>query len=229
MLCEGEAEAAYLLPSGSNYVFVLVLRFPDVSPGLAVYKPRQGEAPLWDFPAGTLYRREYAAYLVARAGGWDFVPPTVVRDGPQGVGAVQLFIDHDPRQNIFTFGAEREAEIRDLAAFDLVANNADRKAGHCLLDAAGRMWAIDHGLTFHTDHKLRTVLWDFAGQPVADASLVRMRRVLEALKGDDLRSELGALLHPAEVAALRARCERLLEQPTYPQPGGYRPYPWPPV
>ena len=135
--------------------------------GLAVYKPRRGEAPLYDFPDGTLYRREFAAYVVSEAIGWHLVPPTVIRDGPYGVGTAQLFIDAQPKRNYFTLREDRSDDLKPMAAFDVFANNADRKGAHCLLDPEDRIWGIDHGLTFNVDYKLRTVIWDFSGQPVS--------------------------------------------------------------
>ena len=152
---------------GSNSTFLVTLEDPCAGRSHAIYKPRRGEAPLWDFPNGSLYRREVATYLVSESIGWSLVPPTVARDGPHGVGSMQLFIEHDP-QTYFVSPAERDrAASEQIALLDWVLNNADRKSEHCIQDLAGRTWAIDHGLTFHVEPKLRTVIWDFAGEPIS--------------------------------------------------------------
>jgi uncharacterized repeat protein (TIGR03843 family) len=223
-------EDTKLLPSGSNYVFVLAMRDEEAGPGAAVYKPKRGESPLWDYPGGTLYRRERAAYLLSEALGWGIVPPTVVRDGPHGVGMVQLHIDHLPRANFFTFREERRHELQRIAAFDLLANNGDRKGGHCLLDHDGRIWGIDHGLTFHQQGKLRTVIWDYIGEPVPEEFLTDVERLLGKLQsGNGAVAELDAMLDKGERRALRARVENLLAARTYPDPPPWRPVPWPSI
>jgi hypothetical protein len=216
-----------LLPSGSNYVFVLALQDDAAGPGVAVYKPRRGESPLWDYPDGTLYRRERATYLLSELLGWGIVPPTVVRDGPHGVGMVQLHIDHHPRQNYFTL-RDRHDDLRRMALFDAIVNNGDRKGGHCLLDHDGRLWGIDHGLTFHHQGKLRTVIWDYVGEPLPEAlcrDLEQLQRRLGC--GDAAVAEIDALLDKSERKALRARVERLLQARVYPDPPSWRPVPWP--
>jgi uncharacterized repeat protein (TIGR03843 family) len=217
-----------LLPSGSNYVFVVALEDPEAGSGAAIYKPRRGEAPLWDYPDGTLYRRERAAYLLSEALGWRLVPPTVVRDGPHGVGAVQLHIDHRPRHNYFTIKEDRQDDLRRMALFDLIANNGDRKGGHCLIDHDGWLWGIDHGLTFHQQGKLRTVIWDFVGEPISTALLEdveRLQRKLECV--DAAVAELDAMLEKGERKALRQRVERILTARRFPEPPPWRPVPWP--
>ena len=231
-LCEVIARAAVtdmkLLPSGSNYVFVLALQDEEAGAGVAVYKPRRGEAPLWDYREGTLYRRERAAYLLSEALGWGIVPPTVVRDGPHGVGMVQLHIDHLPRANYFTIKDDRQDELRRMALFDVIANNGDRKGGHCLVDHEGRLWGIDHGLTFHAQGKLRTVIWDYIGEPMPDPLLEDVARLQAKLESSDaITAELDALLDKGERRALRARVEAVLRSRTYPQPPPWRPVPWP--
>ncbi len=229
LLERGDMQVEGLLPWSSNYTFLVTISDESLK-CLAVYKPCGGERPLWDFPAGTLCRREVAAYLVARALGWPLVPPTVLRDGPHGPGAVQLYIAADPDDHYFTFREQHQDELRAIAAFDYVVNNADRKAGHCLRDAEGRIWVIDHGICFHTDHKLRTVIWDFAGQPVPDSLLADLRGLQAQLAGDtSLRRALSGLLAPREVEALRKRLDRLLQTRTYPHPGPGRSVPWPAV
>lgn len=195
----------------------------------AVYKPQGGELPLWDFPAGSLFRREVAAYELARALGWPIVPETVLRvDGPLGPGMLQRFVDHDPRVHYFALIDDRAAELRRFAVFDVVANNADRKAGHCLLARLdGRVYGIDHGLTFHADRKLRTVIWDFAGEPLTAEERRALERLGRGLDGP-LGSCLSELLSPREVAATRDRAAELLRAGVLPEPEpGYRSLPWP--
>jgi hypothetical protein len=217
-----------LLPRSSNYTFLA--RVTEADDILVVYKPRAGEAPLWDFPDGSLCQREVAAYLVSRALGWPTVPPTVLRDGPEGVGSVQLFVPFDAGQHYFSLAETRLDEFRPVAAFDVVVNNADRKAGHCLASQdGGDVFVVDHGVCFHQAPKLRTVIWEFAGEPLDEPVLQGLRRLLDGLDGRDLPAALGALLSRAEIAALRARAERLLGTGCYPSPGPGRPYPWPVV
>jgi uncharacterized repeat protein (TIGR03843 family) len=219
-----------LLPSGSNYVFAVRLEDDEAGSGIGIYKPCRGEAPLHDFPDGTLYRRERATYLLSEALGWRIVPPTVVRDGPHGVGMMQLFIEHRPRASYFTMREAREIELRRIAVFDAVVNNADRKGGHCLESVEGSIWGIDHGLTFHVQRKLRTVIWDYAGEPVDDKVLADLERLLPRVQssGDGL-GELDDLLHPREIQALRERIEWMLEERRFPEPPPWRPVPWPPL
>lgn len=220
---DGEMEVLGLLPGSSNYTFLARLHGDGT---LVVYKPRQGERPLWDFPGGTLCQRETAAYLVSRMGGWDHVPATVLRDGPLEVGAVQRFVEHDPAVTAFDLLRTHPDELRSIAVFDLVANNADRKAGHVLQDRSGRVWGIDHGLCFHEEPKLRTVLWHFVGEPVPEQELERLRRIRARLQSD----ELAVLLSPVEVDAMGQRIELLLEEGVFPEPDEDRPaVPWPPV
>jgi uncharacterized repeat protein (TIGR03843 family) len=195
----------------------------------AVYKPRRGERPLWDFPDGTLCCREVAAYEVSKALGWSVVPVTVMRaDGPYGDGAVQRFVQHDSDEHYFTLLGDHEDRFREFAAFDVVANNADRKGGHCLHDLeSGRVVGIDHGLTFHVQWKLRTVIWDFAGEAIAPALLDDLARFSTDLDGPVGR-RLADLLHPAETATLGIRVDELRRAGEYPQPDlGYRSVPWP--
>jgi hypothetical protein len=219
-----------LLPSGSNYVFVLSLHDDEAGPGAAIYKPRRGESPLWDYPNGTLYRRERAAYLLSEVLGWGIVPPTVLRDGPHGVGMVQLHIDHHPRANFFTLREHRQDELRRMALFDVIANNGDRKGGHCLLDYEDRLWGIDHGLTFHQQDKLRTVIWDYTGDPAPDDLLCDVERLLVKLqRGDPLVAEIDSLLEKGERRALRARVEAIVQRREFPPPPPWRPVPWPAI
>jgi len=230
ILTRAEIEDCQLLPSGSNYVFLLRLRHPDAGEGLAIYKPRQGEAPLWDFPDGSLYRRERASYLLAVDLAWDFIPPTIIRDGPYGVGMVQLFIPNDPGDNFFTLRENHQDELRRIALFDAISNNADRKAGHCLLGLDGHLWGIDHGLTFHPSHKLRTVIWDYSDEAIPAALLAELAGLAARLGGgSSILAALAELLGSDEIEALRSRVSRILREPFYPRPGSHRAVPWPPV
>lgn len=230
LLQESEIDSCGLIPWGSNYTFLITLQHPTEGCSYAVYKPRRGESPLGDFPDGTLFRRERAAYVVSAALGWNLVPPTVIRDGPYGIGMVQLFIDADTNGHYFTFGAQIADAARRVALFDCVVNNTDRKAGHLLRACDGRIWAIDHGLTFHSAPKLRTVIWEFAGEAFPAPLAADLQRLLTAC--DDAAgplSELRTLLNPRECEALRRRVERLLTSGVYPQPTSYYSMPWPSV
>ena len=233
-LRRGRLEVIGRMPYSSNATF-LVRCFEGEPAGprdgtLAIYKPAAGERPLWDFPPDSLYRREVAAYELSRWLGWDIVPFTVAREaGDLGVGSLQEFIDHDPEQHYFTLQERHPRTFMRIAFFDILANNADRKSGHCLTDASGRVWAIDHGLTFHDEPKLRTVIWDFAGQPLPGSERKAAARLAAAL--DDPTSEisacLGALLTSAEVGALRRRAVKLSAAGRFPEPGSTWAFPWP--
>ena len=223
-----------LFRRSSNYTFLVRLREAagdDAQGMLAVYKPAQGESPLWDFPAGTLYRREVAAYLLARFLGWPRVPPTVVReDGPHGVGALQMYLEADPSLHYLS-SADRPSETwLPVAVFDVVTNNADRKSGHCLTDPEGRIWMIDHGLTFHVEPKLRTVIWDFAGRRPTRKLRQDLERAAASLAAGELAASIGELLARREVSALRRRIAAVL-RPGYelPNPSSAWSVPWPPV
>jgi uncharacterized repeat protein (TIGR03843 family) len=231
VLAEGEMEVLGLLPNASNYTFLAKVVEPKTgATNLAVYKPRRGEIPLWDFPDGTLCKREVAAFEVARTLGWPSVPPTILRVGPEGEGSVQLFVDADPDQHFFTMQGDpqREGEFRRIAAFDAVVNNADRKGGHCLLGAAGGIWVVDHGVCFAAEPKLRTVIWDFAGEPVPEELRADLEFLLTELTTGELRLRLAGLLDAPEVEATTERARELLAKGTFPEPSG-RAYPWPPV
>ncbi len=228
LLEHGDLEVLGLLPRASNYTFLARVRSGS-DEALAVYKPRAGEIPLWDFPDGTLHRREVAAYEVARALGWPDIPTTVLRDGPHGVGSVQRFVEFDPTEHYFTLQDTRGEDFRRVAVFDVVVNNADRKAGHCLLADDGRIWLVDHGVCFSVEPKLRTVIWEFAGEPIAPELCADLQRLAGDLRAGALRNRLSALLDHREVLALGARVDRLVAAGRMPQPGPGRPYPWPPV
>ena len=231
LLAKGDLEVQGMLPWSSNYTLLAAVRCDGLQ-GLAVYKPRRGERPLWDFPRGTLCQREVAAYVLSAALGWALVPPTVLRDGPYGVGSVQLFIDADHESHLFTMQKEGgfDEAIERLAVFDVLANNADRKSGHCLKGNDGRLWAIDHGICFHAESKLRTVLWDYAGQPLAPDMLADLRDLRERFDAKDSAfAMLESLLAPDELRVLRRRLDRLIATGKHPDPGPGRNVPWPPV
>ena len=231
LLAKGEIEVQGMMPWSTNYTLLVTVRDGDLQ-GLAVYKPRRGERPLWDFPRGTLCQREFAAFLLSEALGWSLVPPTVLRDGPYGYGSVQLYIDCDQDAHLFTMQKEGgyEDQLARLAAFDILSNNADRKSGHCLKGTDGRLWAIDHGICFHAEPKLRTVLWDNAGEPICAEIMADLRALREDIRnGGRFIRALEGLLAPEEVRAFRRRLDRLIETGCYPDPGAARHIPWPPV
>ena len=248
-LLDGELTLHGRVMPASNATFV-----GEIDGRRVVYKPVAGERPLWDFPDGTLAEREEAAYVVSEALGWDIVPFTFRRGGPHGLGMVQLWQEPDPVQEAVTLVRDTEvpdgylyvfeglddrdqvvslvhedtAELRRMAVFDVVVNNADRKGGHVLAMTDGHRYGVDHGLTFHVEHKLRTVLWGWAGERLTDQDLAALDRLSDRLE-DDLGERLVHLVTPHEVEATRRRVERLLRVGTLPEPGqGWRAIPWPP-
>ena len=229
LLAHGEIEVEGLIPWSSNATLLVTVRDDELST-LAVYKPQGGERPLWDFPYGTLGLREVASHLVCEALGWSMIPPTVLRQGPHGLGSVQFFVHAREDAHFFTIQDDPDylEDLQRLAVFDEIANNADRKSGHCLIDAHGRLWAIDNALTFHADPKLRTVIWLFAGQPVPEGILSDLQALQEVLaEGSQLDQALGHLLDASEVAAFHLRLGRLIENGRFPEPGEGRVLPWP--
>jgi len=231
LLSGGDLEVRARMPWSSNRTFLAQVQGPV--PALVVYKPASGERPLWDFPRGTLCRREVAAGIVSEALGWRIVPPTILRDGPLGEGMVQLFIEHDPDEHFFTlrYDDALDDRLRQFAAFDIVINNADRKSGHCLRAGDGHVWGIDHGLAFHTEPKLRTVIWDYAGDPVHPDVADDLCQLSAALadRDHDVTRDLRALLEVRELDALRHRIDRLVRTGVFPEPFTDYPYPWPMV
>ena len=234
LLRDGEIEiVGRLLESTNNALLCTVTRrCPDPEPDqtvAAIYKPTIGERPLDDFPDGTLSRREVAAFLVSEATGWGIVPPTVLRDGPFGVGMVQEWIDVDEAADPVGLVIADDPRLRPIAVFDAAVNNTDRKAGHLLPVPGGHVYGVDHGVCFSPVPKLRTVLWGWRGRPISDEEcevLTRLRVRLAGELGDRLRE----LLHPVEVSATIRRVDRLLETRRFPQPDPRRPaLPWPPV
>jgi hypothetical protein len=216
---------------GSNYTFLCQVEHQQQEIK-AVYKPVRGERPLWDFPSETLSGREVAAYLVSQAGGWNLVPPTVFRsEAPAGPGSLQYYIEHDPEYHYFNFSPEDIARLRPVALFDVIINNTDRKGGHILKDGDENLWLIDHGVCFHAEPKLRTVVWDFATQPLSPQEIDQLKAFAQRLeRGTLLRSELENYLLNREIQALSARTNSLLHSGEFPQPSSDRyATPWPPV
>ena len=229
ILNAGTMQTAGLVPWGSNYTFLVVIQHGEEEQN-AIYKPQQGEQPLWDFPHGTLCLRERCAYLVSHALGWHIVPPTVLREGPRGMGSVQWFVEHDPNETFFNFqdGAQWQTQLQKIGLFDIVTNNADRKGGHIIRDTADHLWGIDHGLCFHTDYKLRTVVWDFAGQPIPAPLTADLERLCaEIATAEPWAAELQQHLTQREWQAFQRRLQQLLTQAIFPFPGPGRHYPWP--
>jgi uncharacterized repeat protein (TIGR03843 family) len=204
---------------------------PEIGTVACVYKPIAGERPLWDFPAGTLAGREVAAYAVSRAAGWDVVPPTVMRDGPFGPGMCQLWIDHDTGVDLIALSRRTDhAGLRDMAVFDAVVNNADRKIGHLLPVSDGHLYGCDHGVCFAEDYKLRTVLWQWRGKTLPRRSLDALRRLNAELTEGSLVAELSGLLTASEIDTTKIRVETLLKHRVHPYPPADWPaVPWPPI
>ena len=255
LLTHGELTVQGRLRDASNAVLYCAIRHEDRE-AHCVYKPVAGERPLWDFPDGTLAQREVAAYAVSEATGWALVPPTVLRDGPYGEGMCQLWIEGDPQVDellalvngeepepgwkavgFADVGAGRTAllvhaddvRLRRLAVLDAVINNADRKGGHLLPTPEGHLYAIDHGVTFNSENKLRTLLWGWAGEPLPQEAQDVLQGLSGALTGP-LGARLADLITAAELDALRARVAALLASGRHPEPSGEWPaIPWPPI
>jgi len=231
-LQEGALDLQGQFVNSSNYTFLTRLCFEDKVLAV-VYKPVQGETPLWDFPEGTLAKREAAAYLVSEALGWNLVPATVFRiNAPLGPGSIQLYIEHDPNYHYFHFTEKDRQRLRPVVMFDALVNNADRKGGHILLDAANdRLFLIDHGVCFNAQDKLRSVVWDFAGEQFPEGIVADVRRFRLSLeRKKEIYRQLLKFLSPEELSALVERADRLLETRCFPRPDPTRrPYPWPPI
>jgi uncharacterized repeat protein (TIGR03843 family) len=228
ILSTGEIEISGRFMWGSNYTFLAEVKSDELSIA-AVYKPSQGERPLWDFPPASLASREVAAYITSQALGWNLVPPTVLRpDGPVGEGSLQLYVDADVEHHYFTFSEEEKQQLKHVALFDILINNTDRKGGHVLMSPEDHIWSIDHGVCFHRDDKLRTVIWDFASEAIPETLLADVRTFQEKLLNDrDLQDAYLALISEAEFVALVNRTNRVLEDKCFPEPISDRPYPWP--
>lgn len=216
---------------GSNYTYLAQIQQAGAT-YKAVYKPTRGERPLWDFPTATLARREVAAYQVAKGLSWGFVPPTVYREqAPAGPGSVQLFIDHNPDHHYFNFSQRERQRLRKVAIFDILINNADRKGSHLLIAPDNSLWLIDHGICFHVEDKLRTVVWDFAGEGIPDelcSQVFQFRKDLE--RPSELVQALEEYLNPIEIEAMAGRIDRLMATGKFPNPHpNRRHHPWPPI
>lgn len=224
VLGRAELDIEGRMPWSSNATFLVNLVVDDEARGQGIYKPLRGERPLWDFEPG-LHKRETAAYRLSAAMGLDIVPPTVLRDGPLGEGSVQWFVDADHQQHYFTiFEARTELhdELRKVAVFDVIANNTDRKSGHVLIDSTDRIWGIDNGLCFAAEFKLRTVVWEFGGEPLDE----QLRTAVAAVAAD-VPADVAELLAPDEVEAIAERARWLLDDGTFPVDLTGRRYPWP--
>ena len=225
LLTRGDITLKGRLPRSSNATFLAEVALGPAR-ALAVYKPERGERPLWDFPPG-LFKRELAAYHLSEAFGWDLVPLTIRREGPYGDGSLQAFVHADFAQHYFTLYEDpaHHARLRRLCAFDVVANNADRKSGHCLLGADGTVYAIDNGLCFNVEPKLRTVIWEFAGEPLPADVVAGLRK----LARQGVPKALAAWLEPDERTALLARASALRDAGRFPDGSAAHGYPWPVV
>jgi uncharacterized repeat protein (TIGR03843 family) len=224
VLAEAEITIEGRMPWSSNATFLCNLSVEGEQVAQAIYKPHRGERPLWDFPSG-LYQREVAAYRLSKALGWGGVPPTIVRSGEFGVGSLQLFMPSDFGQHYFTIRESREdlyPQLKAICAFDVLSNNTDRKSGHCLLGLDGNVWAIDQGLCFAAEYKLRTVIWDFGDEPVPDELLPGIESLLVQIPDD-----IAELLNDEEVRAIQERAEDLLLEGVFPTDPTGRRYPWP--
>ena len=222
-LTHGDIDIIGRMPDSSNATFLVAIAHGDVNMQ-AIYKPLRGERPLWDFEPG-LHRREVAAFLLSEALGLGLVPITILRDGPFGEGSVQFFVESDTREHYFSMFEERPElhdRLREFAIFDFVANNTDRKSGHCLLGLDGTVWGIDHGVCFSADFKLRTVIWEFGGEPIPQYLLTAI-----APMATTVPLHIAALLSDDEVHALQERVQWRLDHPEFPVDNSGRRYPWP--
>lgn len=227
LLCHGRLGVEGRLVDASNATLYCSVALDEVT-AACVYKPIEGERPLWDFPDGSLAAREVAAYAVSEATGWRVVPPTVLRDGPFGPGMCQLWIDVDDTVDVVALARSDHPDLRRMAVFDAVVNNADRKGGHLLPTPEGHVYGVDHGVCFSVEDKLRTLLWGWRGMPLTEEAVETLTRLRVELTGS-LGRQLRALLTWAEVAASVRRVERLLRRGVHPAPSGDWPaIPWPP-
>ena len=224
ILASGDVEVLGRMPWSSNATFLVTVRDGE-DEARAIYKPHRGERPLWDFPSG-LYQREVAAYRLSEVMGLHVVPPTVLRqDGPLGIGSLQWFVEADFQQHYFTMHEtlpETHDQLRSIAVFDLLANNTDRKSGHCLLTEDGRVWAIDNGLCFAADFKLRTVIWEFGGEPIPEELVAAVEPIAASVP-----LGVATLIEEDEVEALSERARLIVHRPFFPIDGTGRRYPWP--
>jgi uncharacterized repeat protein (TIGR03843 family) len=230
-LQEGELTVTGQFMQSSNYTFLSRVKYLDMV-FQAVYKPQKGETPLWDFPKGTLGKREVAAYLLSENLGWDLVPPTVFRKkAPLGRGALQVFVDNNPNRHYFSFNEKTRQRLKPTMLFDLMINNADRKGGHILLDEEDHLWLIDHGTSFHSEFKLRSVVWDFSGQTIPVSLLSDLQHLeVELAENGNIKKKLIHLLSESELSALQMRIAFLRQLKSFPFPDkNRRTIPWPPL
>jgi len=233
VLQDGEFDLISQVLSGSNYTFLANVKLNEIQ-FKVLYKPTRGERPLWDFPNLTLAKREVAAFITSYLLKWNFVPPTVYRSGliPYGNGSLQLFIPHNPEINYFNMQLKHKEIIQKIIIFDFIINNADRKGGHLLLDNMNKIWLIDHGVSFHSDYKLRTVIWDYAGKQIPSSLLINIKNFIEGLKSKRtaLGRKLEKLLSPTEIQNMIHRTEYILSNQVFPEPeSNFHSYPWPPI
>lgn len=228
ILQNSEIRLAQQIPWGSNHTFLVQIDAGSDNYIKAIYKPRDGERPLVDFPHGTLYKREYATFLIGRALGWPRVPLTVIREGPYGIGSVQLYVPSNPNVTYFDLLEKNTDELRRFAIFDVVVNNYDRKGGHCLHGKDGRIWSIDHGLTFHSIFKMRTVMLEYSEEPIPNTLLKDLETLGNCLESKHrLIETLDDTLTGNEIAALKNRLYTLLEQQILPKIDPRYNLPWP--
>ena len=227
LLESGEITVEGRLVDASNATLFVTITTGENSTK-AIYKPVAGERPLWDFPDGNLANRERAAFLIDHALGFNHVPKTILRDGPFGVGMVQQWIDIDEEIELENFFRSNDPQLREVALFDAIINNTDRKIGHLIPEKGGHLYICDHGVTFHEEDKLRTVLWQWAGERLTSVEIATLQSLLGFLEGADA-NELRTLLMPVEISALRARIEKLISTSLFPEPNPEWPHiPWPP-
>ena len=223
ILLRGEIAIVMRMPYSSNATYLVSVTLDDKSVQ-AIYKPMRGEKPLWDFEPG-LHRREVAAYRLSQTMGLRCVPITILRDGPSGEGSLQLLIESNPDEHYFTIFEQRQDlhdQFRAMCAFDIVANNTDRKSGHVLVDKNSHVWGIDHGVCFSEDFKLRTVIWEFGGEDITPQLLEKIKPLIETVP-----LEVSTLLSSQEVVAISERAKWLVEGARFPVDPSGRHYPWP--
>lgn len=229
MLQSGLITKHEVLPGCSNDVFLIDIS--NASQNLtvkAVYKPKSGEKPLWDFSEGELYKRECAAFLVSRELGWPAIPDTAIREGPFGIGSVQIYISHEPNVNYFDLINAGFKHLDELAIFDILINNADRKAGHCILGLDNKLWSIDHGLCFHTEFKVRTVMLEFWGRQIEDRLMIDLNSLAEKLsRNSKFKQDLHMLISDEEILSLMSRTSSLIATGKIPILNTYNNVPWP--
>ena len=217
---------------GSNYTLLGKITHNGISFNV-VYKPTAGERPLFDFQQGSLSKREVAAYVVNQSLAWDLIPPTIYRPDnlPMGPGSIQQFIEHNPEHHFFSFSEAEIQKLRPVALFDILINNADRKGGHILFDEDNHIWIIDHGICFHSQPKLRTVIWNFIGEKIPEDLMLDVSRLIMSLESKtDTFHQLSNLLSTNEISSIISRSKNIIDQKTFPPPDqNNRPYPWPPI